>query len=138
MKWLEPAYGLSGLKADLFLQEAADQAVVPVVALAVAQIRAPVEVLVSIANLTEWVAKEQMHHNKINMNINTSSKRQLRARINISRRRDLGVRINIKTNISIGRKPGHRISRPMPLDNLLSYAPRMEHFFTDYRVRYMI
>ena len=119
MKWLEPAYGLSFLKISLFLQEAADQAVAPVVA----QIRAPVapmEVLVTIMDLTEWVVKEQMQHNKIDMNINTGSGRQLRDRINIniSRRRDLRLRININTNISIGRNPGHRIS-PVSLANLL-------------------
>jgi hypothetical protein len=99
------------------LQEAADQAVAPVVA----QIRAPVapmEILVTIMDLTEWVVKEQMQHNKINMNINTSSGRQLRDRINISRRRDLRLRINININTN---REGHlrlRIS-PIYLANLL-------------------
>jgi hypothetical protein len=80
--------------------------VVPVAVTAVA----PVVVTV-IVDITEWVVKEQMHHNN---NINTNIERQIRNRININigRRRDLGLRINIniKTNINIGKNPGHRIS----------------------------
>jgi hypothetical protein len=69
-------------------------------------------------DLTKRVVKEQMQHNKINMNINISSGRQLRDRINIkiSRRKDLRLRININTN-----REGHlrlRIS-PISLANLL-------------------
>ena len=94
---------MSFLKINLFLQEAADQAVapvadqvaVPVVVPVVVPAVAPVAVTV-IMDLTEREAQEEMQNNRIN--INTSSSRKPRNRININ------------TNISIGRNPGHRIS----------------------------
>ncbi|MBW2490488.1 MAG: hypothetical protein JRE65_05010 [Deltaproteobacteria bacterium] len=107
MKRLEPAYGRSVLNVSLFLQEAVDRAVGPVAALAV-----PPVMVTAIMDLTEWVVKEQMQHNKIN--INTGSGKQIKDRIkpniNISSSIKPRNRININTNISIERNPGHRIS----------------------------